>query len=422
MLQHENVTSVIPSQLGLASIVGRVYGGADPVALMQEITARLDDPAQAAGAWLDLSILRRSLGDVENAEIFQNEALNASRIFRQLSTGEKPLRLLAFKTAGNFMVNTPVEFMLEGSNVELVSVYLSEDTKDIGSVPEHDVALLAIGESPESREILNKCKILLHNWPRRILNFNVETILSFDRSLLWRALADVDGLSCPWTSEFARDTLLHDPREALSARLNGADLTFPLIVRPEGAHAGINTSKVESLDELSAVLNNLPAENVHVSRFIDYSSDDGQFRKYRIALIDGVAYPAHMAISSKWMVHYLNAGMTESAAKRDEEAKWFNSFHHNFAMKHEVGFQSLCDTLNLDYFAIDCAEAKDGTLLIFEIDTAMIVHCMDVEPEFSYKKAPMQKLFAAFQAMLTKKQEATYLPTRVNSAMATKES
>jgi hypothetical protein len=39
-------------------------------------------------------------------------------------------------------------------------------------------------------------------------------------------------------------------------------------------------------------------------------------------------------------------------------------------------------------------------LLIFEIDTAMIIHCMDVEPEFAYKKRPMQKLFAAFQAML----------------------
>ena len=78
-------TDAIPSQLGLASIVGRIYGGADPDGLMQEIVARLNDPAQAAGAWLDLSILRRTLGDIENAEIFQTEALNRSRIFRQPS-------------------------------------------------------------------------------------------------------------------------------------------------------------------------------------------------------------------------------------------------------------------------------------------------------------------------------------------------
>ena len=408
--------------MGLASIVGRVYGGADPNALMHEIMTRLNDPAQAPGAWLDLSILRRSLGDVENAEIFQTEALNASRIFRQPSSTDTPLRLLAFKTAGNFMVNTPVEFMLEGSAVELVSVYLSEDTKDIGAVPEHDVALLAIGESPESRTVLKLCQKLLRNGPRRILNFNVETILRLDRSMLWRVLAGAGGLCCPWTQEFKRETLLQDPRAALSARLIETETAFPLIVRPEGAHAGTNTHKVENLDELVSVLASLNVENVHLSKFIDYSADDGQFRKYRIALIDGVAYPAHMAISSKWMVHYLNAGMAESARKREEEANWLNDFHENFAVKHEAGFRALCEVLGLDYFAIDCAEAKDGTLLIFEIDTAMIVHCMDVEPEFAYKKAPMQKLFAAFQAMLTRTQALPYLPARVISATATKAS
>ncbi len=215
---------------------------------------------------------------------------------------------------------------------------------------------------------------------------------------------------------------MQDPRAALSVRLNETQTAFPLIVRPEGAHAGTNTHKVENLDELVSVLASLAVENVHLSKFIDYTSDDGQFRKYRIALIDGVAYPAHMAISSNWMVHYLNAGMTESALKRDEEANWLNGFREDFAVKHQAGFKSLCDTLGLDYFAIDCAEAKDGTLLIFEIDTAMIVHCMDVEPEFAYKKAPMQRLFAAFRAMLAGTQETSHLPARVNSATAAKES
>jgi hypothetical protein len=390
----------IPRQLGLASIVGQIYAGADPAGLMQGIVARLAEPAQAAGAWLDLSILRRTLGDFEKAEIFQQEALRNSRIFRQPGSAERPLRLVAFKTAGNFMINTPLEFMIEGGNVEVISVYLTEETKEIGPVPDHDVALLAIGESPDSRKILDRCKTLLQNWPREILNFNVETILKLDRALLWRFLAGGNGLCCPWTLEFDRQDLLHDAEREISRRIGGGRLDFPLIIRPEGAHAGTNTFKVDSAEELPKVLSSFIADRLNVSQFIDYSSQDGQFRKYRIALIDGVAYPAHMAISSKWMVHYLNAGMTQSAVKRAEEGKWLNEFHETFAVKHRVGFKALCDILNLDYFAIDCAETHDGRLLIFEIDTAMIVHCMDIEPEFDYKKAPMKKLFAAFQAML----------------------
>lgn len=384
----------------MASIVGRIYGGTDPDALMQEITVRLNDPEQAPGAWLDLSILRRTLGDNQNAEIFQREALNSSRMFRQPSLREKPLRLLAFKTSGNFMANTPVEFMLEGGNIELVSLYIGDGTEAIGPVPDHDVALLAIGESPENRSILKKCQKLLENWHRKIFNFNVETILQLDRSLLWHRLARADRIHCPWTLDFERDELVSDAEGAITRRLNGQAISFPLIIRPEGAHAGANTVKVDCMLEFSTTLAGFSADRLTVSHFIDYSSEDGQFRKYRIALIGGVAHPAHMAISSKWMVHYLNAGMTESAIKRDEEARWLNDFDATFALKHKAAFKALCDVLQLDYFAIDCAETKDGTLLIFEIDTAMIVHCMDVTAGLSYKKAPMQKLFSAFQAVL----------------------
>ena len=386
----------------MASIVGRVYAGADPDHLMREIMVRLDQPDQAPGAWLDLSILRRSLGDVANAELFQKEALNSSRLFRQPSLAPAPLRLLAFKTAGNFMVNTPLEFMLEGGNVEVISIYLNEDTTEFGFVPDHDVALLAIGESPESRAVLLHCKTLLKDWPRPVLNFNVDTILKLDRAQLWRMLEGVVGLHCPWTQDLDLQDLLQEPRGKKLSNLNGGNYSFPLIMRPEGAHAGTNTFKVDNAEDLIDVLPRFSAERLNVSQFIDYASDDGQFRKYRVALIDGVPYPAHMAISSKWMVHYLNAGMTESPIKRDEESRWLNGFHETFAAKHQVGFKSLCDILKLDYFAIDCAETKSGDLLIFEIDTAMIVHCMDVAPEFAYKKAPMQKLFKAFQAMLAR--------------------
>ena len=51
-------------------------------------------------------------------------------------------------------------------------------------------------------------------------------------------------------------------------------------------------------------------------------------------------------------------------------------------------------------FAVDCAEMPDGRLLFFEADVAMIVHAMDPPELFPYKRAQMNKVFGAFQAML----------------------
>ncbi len=60
----------------------------------------------------------------------------------------------------------------------------------------------------------------------------------------------------------------------------------------------------------------------------------------------------------------------------------------------------MTDRLGLDYFAIDCAEAPDGSLLVFEADVAMIVHDLDPADLYPYKKRQMGKLFDAFEAFL----------------------
>jgi hypothetical protein len=107
-----------------------------------------------------------------------------------------------------------------------------------------------------------------------------------------------------------------------------------------------------------------------------------------------------MAISDHWMVHYLNAGMTESAEKRAEEGRWMDGFDGDFAARHGAAFQAFAARAGLDYFAIDCGETPDGRLLVFEADTAMIVHSMDPPDLFPYKAPAMRKLFAAFTQML----------------------
>ena len=101
------------------------------------------------------------------------------------------------------------------------------------------------------------------------------------------------------------------------------------------------------------------------------------------------------------MVHYLNAGMETNPARRAVEAEWMAGFDDGFARRHGPALRAIADRLGLDYFGLDCAELPDGRLLVFELDVAMIVHDMDSETLFPYKKPAMRKLFAGFLAALS---------------------
>jgi hypothetical protein len=165
--------------------------------------------------------------------------------------------------------------------------------------------------------------------------------------------------------------------------------------------------KMSGRAELAGYLARTQDADFYVCPFIDYSGPDGKFRKQRIALIDGKPFASHLAISEHWMVHYLSAGMAKHEDRRAEEAAWMQNFDTDFAVRHAQAFEALHRRIGLDYFAIDCAELPDGRLLLFEADVAMIVHAMDSDVTFPYKKDAMRKLFDAFHAALLRRISGT---------------
>ena len=154
---------------------------------------------------------------------------------------------------------------------------------------------------------------------------------------------------------------------------------------------------------LGAYLGGCAEQEFFVARFVDYSGDDGLFRKYRIVFVDGRAYACHMAIADRWDIWYLNAGMAFSASKRMEEERFMRNFDTDFAFRHRSALAAIAERTGLDYFLVDCAETKDGALLIFEADNTAVVHNMDPPGIFPYKPPQMRKIFDAFAAMLERR-------------------
>ena len=227
--------------------------------------------------------------------------------------------------------------------------------------------------------------------------------MGLERDELWRTLHPVPGLVCPPTLRCSRDELDVFAHQDKRRSDDFTMFSFPLLVRPVGSHAGHGLVKLEGHKDVADYLAACEDDAFFLSQFVDYSSADGHFRKYRVVLIEGRPFPVHMAISDQWAIWYLNADMADSVDKRSEEAQFFAGFEIEFSSRHADALAALYDAVKLDYFGIDCAETQDGRLVVFEADNALIVHDMDPPDIFPYKGAPMGRAFRAFGNLLQTK-------------------
>ena len=374
---------------GTAALAHRAFARPGLDALLRFAARPAGDPGALAALLLDCAAAHRLHFRAREADALQAQALARACLFR-VAPGEaataRPLRVLALMAPGDLMVNTPLDFLTTHLDVRLDLLFVRPGEPLPDAVPDHDVAFFAVSESDPAT--LARLAPLFRSWPRPALNDPARAAL-LTRDGVARAVAGLPGCAAPQITPLARTDLR---AEALS---------FPLLLRPHGSHAGDDLARLDGGEDLARYLASVPDAQFYACPFIDYRGADGQFRKYRIAFVAGAPFLCHMAVSSHWMVHYLNAGMTESAAKRDEEAAAMAAFDTGFARRHDGALAALAGHFALDYVQIDCAELPDGRLLVFEADVAAIVHMMDPPDLFPYKPPQMRRVIAATSASNT---------------------
>jgi hypothetical protein len=385
--------------LGLAFLGRLVFEGDRLGGVWNDLIARLNaDPADA-GAMLDLSTLLQMRGDREGGLKLQASALAKSRCYRTVHGTGRALRVLAFMAPGDLMTNTPLDFLLEGSDVELTTWYLDGPAPAPDLLPEHDVAFLAISQADDGSAALARLGDAFAAWPRPVVNGDPDRIAALTRDGVAETFAGHPLIVCPPTRRVERadlDAVAGGDRDLAALH---PDLAWPVIARPIGSHAGKGLEKIDDAAALGAYLAGHDAEAFFIAAFFDYAGADGLYRKLRVVFFAGRAYVAHMAVSERWMVHYLNADMGRPE-NRAEEAAMMAGFDRGFAARHADAFAALTGAFGLDYVGIDCAETRDGRLVVFEADVAMIVHAMDSAELYPYKKPAMATLFADFVSAL----------------------
>ena len=341
------------------------------------------------------------VGPHDFAHEMQSKALAQSVIYRIAGTNPPIIRLLALMAPGDAMENTQLDYLIEGSDVQLNLLYILPNKPLPTIIPEHDVAIVALCDSEKTRTLLQKIEGFIALWPRPVLNLPNRIQLCY-RDNLCQLLQSISGLLIPYTVRASKVNLERLANLDLPVNEILNDGAYPITIRPLDFHSGNAFSKIDNAQDLTHYLSRTHEQEFFVSSYINYASADGLYRKARIALIDGRPYICHLAISDCWIVHYQSAGMAESASKRKEEACFMQNFDTDFALRHQNALLAIAERLALDYVVIDCAETPDGHLLIFEIDNAGWVHATDSIERFPYKQAHMKKLFAAFRAMLIK--------------------
>lgn len=385
--------------IGQARLMEMMFNGDDLSNSASVLLDKARDDAQNAEALLDLSTILLLRGDQGVGLSMQLEALTIRQQFR-IQEG-KGLKLLILKTPGDFMANSPVEFLIRSGDIEADILFVAPELP-YPTLVDHELIYNGISEGKQNLPALSMAASLLKQWGKPFINRAEEVpLLSRDRAC--EILDDLPGTYMPQNLLLERDEV--HAMATTSGQLSEflVQDRFPILIRPVDSHAGVGLCKVSGQDEMLAYLARESASHFYVAPFTDYSSSDGKFRKYRIAFVSGAPYLCHMAISDHWMIHYLNAGMTESPIKRAEEANAMNRFRQEFALRHEEALAAVGSAFDLEYFGIDCAETQDGELLIFEAGNAMVVHDMDPEGMFPYKAPLMHELFMDFQDMLKEK-------------------
>lgn len=297
--------------MDLTPILGVAGVGRLAVAELPEFINRTHRDPDPGNLQMQMCQVLLAMGQDEFALEMQARAMAHRRLYRIAGSAGPGLRLLALMGPGDMTGNTPLDFVVDRIPVRLDLLFMNPDDDWPPEVPEHDVLMVAICASARNAPLLAHVQRLLAGWPRPVLN-RPERIGRCTRDSVCAILTGVPGLLIPATRQMRRTQ---------------PDWTrFPATIRPVDTHAGKGLARLDTTAELQAYLDHHEGDAFQLADWIDYRSDDGLHRKYRVALIDGQPCVCHLAIAEHWIVHYQTAGMHGSAGKRLEEARQMRDF------------------------------------------------------------------------------------------------
>jgi len=228
--------------MGLAALMTMVCSGIPLTDLANRLIARLKSNPRDANALMDLSIISHLWFKHDIGLATQARALQMRRLYQLPATGAK-IRLLALMHHGDLAANTPLEFIVQGSDIALDMLYLDPAQGLPADLPPHDLIFVSLGESERSRPLLELLAQQLRDWEGPLLN-RPERIARLSRDSVGAMLHALPDIEMPLSVQISRAALAQLGEESLALTEVLADGRYPFIVRPVDSHAGADVFPV----------------------------------------------------------------------------------------------------------------------------------------------------------------------------------
>jgi hypothetical protein len=222
-----------------------------------------------------------------------------------------------------------------------------------------------------------------------------EAVLRSTRDHVSRLLSGIPGLVVP------KAIRLDGGKAAVAGRtLDRAGIVAPVILRKTGTHAGKVVGLFDSVEEAVAALT--PGEHI-ATQFVDFSSADGLYRKYRVYFIGQRRILRHMVVSDNWNVHVSERTrfMSHRPDLVAEEKALFESAEP-FSPEVNAVFDAVRERMPLDFFGMDFGMTRDGQVVLFEANATMNFFPLwpTQDPQFIYLTKCLEPATEAFRELL----------------------
>ncbi len=305
-----------------------------------------------------------------------------------------PVLLLVSAAKGN----APFQLLLD-DKIFLVTVIVADFFDLTQPLPPHRMLVNAIGDADLCGAALHAAMEIVARTAAPVINAPSAVLLT-GRAANASRLSDIPGVITPPTVTVSKETLAQpDAYRAIVER----GFSYPFLLRSPGFHIGRYFNLIANDHDLAAAVASLPGKSLSLIRYLDTRAADGKIRKYRVMMIDGRLYPAHLAVSHHWKVHYFSADMADNPEHRAEDEAFLRDMPAVLGARAMSALEGIRERLGLDYAGIDFGLDEGGNVLFFEANASMTIHPPAPDERWKFRREPVARILDAARNMLVER-------------------
>jgi glutathione synthase/RimK-type ligase-like ATP-grasp enzyme len=303
----------------------------------------------------------------------------------------------------NFRGNVHLIPLIDHTYIDVLRITIGGMKGDPFKIPKVDVIFNSICNPDTNQKSLKVAQNIADTLKLPILN-HPKDILKTGRESIYELFKGLNEIIIPKTIR-VRPRYLSEVKKLM----DDGEISLPFLFREAGYHAGKNLELVQNLDDLRELEKfAFDGRDYYMTQFVDFGSQDGFYRKYRVIVIGGQPYPRHLIVSDLWNVHAESRKkvMTHRSEFLEEEKVFLRDFNE----KDLSAFRKFYEMLELDFFGVDFTYARDGRMVVFEINSCFRA-IVDVENQpsehsergYDYHKPYIENIKKAIESLILEK-------------------